>query len=586
MDALTGPQTAWQRFGACLAGGGEADLLIIMDESGSLLDTDPQAARVTSANYFLGTLAGYTDRTKASFSVSAIGFGHQVNEVLPWTQLSAKELPNIQKNIDQFRNRTDGIDTDYWLALDGARKNLAERRAQTPQVTRCQAIVMFSDGKFDVMPRPGGNVDAYGGPKPYAKKANLATPEGAAEAMKHAQTDMCRAGGLADNLGTGGIAMFGIGLAPPGTPESDFEFLRSIITGRGAGGSGCGGQTTSRGDFALASDIDGLLFAFDAISNPGKPPLQQTAGICGGAFCEEQSHRFVLDISTPAVRILATSDRENIGVALRLPDMTPIDIPPAPPGKVIKFAKYGMEGTATWQSARTIEIEFQQKEMNLQLWQGLWQFAFVDGAKKPGTSRTNVHLSGALTPVWEQANEVTLRAGEVTGGQVFRLGFAGGETFEAKKLLGSMQFSGTIVDGAGKEHPIFVVNNPKKVGQPQRIDLSSAAPGVGRVELRLDTSTAPVTTATGKKVDGTKLEPSLVTFPVEILAPANYPLPAEAFAFDPGNPAEGIEGTLTFSGDGCAWIDPTLPVDDPQGPAGIGQLRVCLLYTSPSPRDS
>lgn len=50
----------------------------------------------------------------------------------------------------EFANRNTGQGTDYWLGLDGARKDLAARQAQDPDRNRCQAIVFFTDGSLDI----------------------------------------------------------------------------------------------------------------------------------------------------------------------------------------------------------------------------------------------------------------------------------------------------------------------------------------------------------------------------------------------------------------------------------------------------
>lgn len=573
--SLTAPQTPAQRFGACLAGGGEADLLLLVDDSSSLLGTDPDAARVTSAGYFLDALAQNAERSGTPLEVGISTFGHAVQTVTPWTALTTASLPTLHAGLDQLRTRVDGFDTDYWTALEGARAELAAREAATPDTTRCQAVVLFSDGRLSISPRSGAEAAAYGASKPYAPGVDLSTSAGAEEATRLAREDLCRAGGLADQLGAAEIALFGIGLAPPGTPETEFDVLQSILTGKGSAGTSCGAPSSgARGEFALASDMDGLLFAFDAISNPGKPPLQQSAGVCAGAFCAEQAHRFVLDVATPQVRILATSDRPGLSASIRLPDSTPIEIPHAAPGTPVPFGVLGMIGQAVWKSEKTVAIEFAQGSMNLLLWQGQWQLALVDPTGQPGASKSNIHLSGALAPVWEQEGAAALRAGEVLGGQVFRIALAGGGAFDATRILGTMQFSGTIIDGRGEEHPIFATSDPAKVGRSERIDLSQAAVGEGRIVLRLDLATAPAVGPGGQRIEGTRLEPALVSIPVTILPPASYPVLAASAGFDAGDAAAGIAGRLELSGEGCAWVDPGAEATIEASPANLGRVRV------------
>lgn len=566
-----GAQTPAQRFGSCLAGGGEADLLLLVDESTSLGVTDPDGARVASAGFFLESLAHSAEKSKLPLDVSIATFGHEVTTIRPWTRLDSTSLGDLSADVQELKNRTQGIDTDYWLAFDGARKMFDERQAATPDTERCRGIVLFSDGKLSLEPRGGVT-------KPYAPGLDMGSPGAVEQATKLAQDDLCRAGGVADQFGSSNTALFGIGLAPEGTPKTEFDLLEAIMTGKGSAGTTCG--TTSRGprgEFTTAADMDEMLFAFDAISNPGKPPLQQSSDVCPSGFCDDKAHGFVLDTATPEVRILATVTSPGLSAELKLPDGTGIPIPAKPAGQAISFEKYGMTGTAVWRSPRTVSIEFAKDKMELALWQGYWRFAFVGGN---GTSKSNVHLSGSLKPAWDTRSEAVLRAGESLAGQVFSIARAGGDRFDPKQFLGSMEYSGTIIDGKGAEHPIFATSDLADVGRGHRIDLSEAAVGDGELVLRLDMTTASAQRPDGTKVQGTRLEPSLVMIPVKILAPASYP-ELGTVTIEPGDAQQGLKGSIPMKGEGCAWIPSGTEVDITSGPAGLGRLLVSSSATGP-----
>ena len=49
--------TPVERFSSCVAGGGQGNLLLMFDTSGSLADTDPDAGRVTAATATMTRLA-------------------------------------------------------------------------------------------------------------------------------------------------------------------------------------------------------------------------------------------------------------------------------------------------------------------------------------------------------------------------------------------------------------------------------------------------------------------------------------------------------------------------------------------------
>src|SRR4051795_6130218 len=76
-----------KRFGACLASQKTGDLLLLFDESSSLQQTDPQAARVQAARYLLQTLGRYADRVNANLDVAVAGFSNTYKPELDWTKL-------------------------------------------------------------------------------------------------------------------------------------------------------------------------------------------------------------------------------------------------------------------------------------------------------------------------------------------------------------------------------------------------------------------------------------------------------------------------------------------------------------------
>lgn len=563
-------QTPAQRFGACLAGGGEADLLLLVDESSSIAFTDPGGARATSLRYFLDTLETAAERDKSRYSIQLAAFSNAMSVITPWSHLDAGSMGAIRGGVESLRQRVNGVETDYWTALDGGRQALEARRKETPNVTRCQAIVFVTDGKLDISPIPGAT-------KPYAPGVDVGTPAGAAQATSLARDALCKPDGLADRLAAQDTVLFGIGLAPPGTPPTEFDVLQSIVTGTGSGGTRCGkgagsASGTTRGDFALASDIDELIFAFDAISNPGKSPVQQRAGACGGGFCDDQVHRMVLDVTTPTVRILATSDQQNLAASLRLPDGTPIEIAHAPVGQRMPFEKYGFAGTAEWKTDRTLAVEIAQRDGHLRLWQGLWRLAMVNPAGPAGTTRTNIHLAGSLTPTWDKQRQPALRAGQIVNGATFRIALAGGKNFDVTKMLGSMRFSGTILDGQGQELPLFSVTDPRLVDRERSIDLAKAKPGRGQLVLRLDVTTAAVTTPSGQHLDGMRLEPALVSIPLTILAPGTFPELPERVEDAEGDIAAGIPVEIPTSGVGCVWLADGNGVRIDAAPATVGTV--------------
>src|SRR6185312_1469583 len=116
-----------KRFGSCLASQKTGDLLLLFDESSSLQTTDPKAARVQAARYLLQTLGKYADRVGANLEVASAGFSDTYAPEHDWTKLTGSSADQLGTELASIASKNAGIDTDYWLALDGARQELASR---------------------------------------------------------------------------------------------------------------------------------------------------------------------------------------------------------------------------------------------------------------------------------------------------------------------------------------------------------------------------------------------------------------------------------------------------------------------------
>ncbi|MDD0859598.1 VWA domain-containing protein [Arthrobacter alpinus] len=297
------PLTMVDDFRACIAGGGATDMLLLVDESASLGSRDPKNGRVTAADYLVKQLAGFTDGAESEVNVSISVFAQDYRTIKDWTALNPATLPALQKSIDSLKSMAQGMETDYWTALDGARRDLAAKAASRGETQSCQAIVWFTDGGLNFEPRTTDEAKkAYGSSKSFAPDLELTTRKNTNEAIKLAAEDICRDGGLADQLRSSDVAMFGIGLGGSTPEESEFNFMRSVATGfTGKNGTECGTQTTPvPGEFHLASGIDSLLLAFDGISSPGRSPWSRPA-----AFARSTSAKtklIVLSLTRPHPR--------------------------------------------------------------------------------------------------------------------------------------------------------------------------------------------------------------------------------------------------------------------------------------------
>lgn len=562
-------------FGACMRGGGQADLLLLVDESSSLLENDPAQARVSSAGYFVEQLAKSAGSDGAAIDIRIDVFAHGTEQIMPWTALSEDGLDSVRQSISALGERVEGFDTDYWTALDGAQRTLKQKATAADGAKRCQAVVMFTDGKLDYSPRlTAQEQQAYGTEKAFAPGVQLTSQQGADQVRQAAQDDICRAGGIADQMTLSGISTYGIGLTTDPANQQEFDLFSSIMTGQGTAGGSCGTAGGDRGEFFLASDIDSLLLVFDRITGP-EDPIEQEEGICQTAPCADKAHEFVLDTTTPEVRVLAQADVPGLNVSMLLPSGAKVDFPLATPGQAASAEAGGVRFEYTWETEKTISIEFAQDSAPASSWTGLWQLAFTDPSGQSGDkkSRSNIHIRGALVPGVENAEGLTLHAGD-TASITPVLTQRDGSGFDAASILGSMSYRAVIIDAKGTELPVVETKDPAAMGKPAEVPLRDAAVGGATMRLTLDITTAPAKRPDGSPAPGTELEPVTVDLPVTILPPAEFPVLGESIDFGSGTGAVTLQGTLDVSGAGCAWIAQDAAPQITAAPEGLGAVSL------------
>jgi hypothetical protein len=557
--------TPIERLGGCLAGGGVGDVVLLIDESSSVQDTDPDDARATSAKYFINQLGAYASENAASVNVQVATFAQTYTPITDWVALDQAGMGTVQDAVDSVAERDDGWETDYWSALNGARIALADAAASHGATASCQAIVWLSDGELWFNPVPKGD-DRKG----FAPDLVIRGQEAADEAWQLAKTDLCRTGGLADQLRSSGVITFGIGLDGPGIPPGGFDLMESIVAGSTASGSvDCGSIVDPvPGAFFLASDIDSLLFAFDELSTPGQPAIKQEHGICQVTVCTSEGHRVVLDSSTPRVTILATSDLPGAIVSLQAPTGEIVQIPTGAGTTQLAGAEIGYE----WKSDRSVSIVI-DKAASTQ-WRGLWQLAFTDpaGASAGQTSKSSIRVQGTLVPDWANSDDVALHAGNIVEG--LQLGFRTrtGEPADPDVIEGTLVYSAVLRDSDGTPFTIISTTDPAALEVPLALDLSDAALGAGSVTLQSRITTA-ATTFEGEAVPGTQLEAETVTIPVTVLPPLEYPVVGSSvdFGHAESNDVE-LHAVLPVSGDGCIRIGDDVEVL--ASPADIGAVTI------------
>ena len=558
--AATGGAT---RYGACLAAQKSGDLLVLVDESSSLQQTDAAAARVAAAQYLVTTLGRYADRVHADLHVAIAGFADDYAVHQDWTPLSGATADAVSARLAALSSDNTGIDTDYWLALDGARQTLAARGTGPGGADRCQAIAWFSDGKIDYTARPLV--------KPYAEPVSLDAPDGVAETTRRATESICRGGGLADQLRTRGIVMLGVGLAPDRS-DGDFDIMSAIATGAGPDGAACGTRTDpTPGDFYPVSGIDEMLFAFDAL-NPD-PGVTQQGPVCALQVCEEARHDFVLDRSITAVSILGSGGQPGVVPYLISPSGQRLQLSPAQGAVDTQIAGAPVHYEWRSQSAQTITL----RSGGTGDWPGKWAIVYVDttGAHPDAVSKVSIHITTDIYPALRDAAALTWRSGTVVRGLTFGLADGRGTTVPPDALAGTATLSAALVPDGAAPIPLLVSVPKTDIAKPVDADLGSVKPGRAVLRMTLVITTAALTGPAGRPgTPGTQLSPQDIEVPLQILPREGLPVPGARLDFGEVQGAGGATATLPVTGPGCVWIAPADAPVVATAPDGIGATHV------------
>lgn len=535
------------RLGACLAAGGEGRVLVLMDTSASLRASDPDAARVDAASHLIGELDGFADTSGSSIEVAVAQFADTFEVTMPWTELG----PGTDRVLDAlngYRDRTSGFETDYWLAIDGARRHLVSGSADDD----CRALVWFSDGMYDLDARTTSDEqERYDVTKPYGPDVTLTTRDAELDLERAGARDLCRPGGVGDALRIEGITTLAVGLRA-GDFDTDFALMDGVATGARVGGAVCGKRTPA-GHFTLADGIDDLIFAFDQLADPDNLPTQTGTALCQGSPCVAGTHRFVTDGSLTTVHILGSASVPGYRASLVAPDGTTLDIRP---GQAIARTTPGWKATGSWVSGSTFKMQL--KPGSGDGWSGEWGLTFIDPASTgKGEARSHIRLISDVEPVWLDADTARL----VTGGTTdLRLGLqhGGGQPVAADELRGRTELSARLETSSGSTSDLATGISPRDLARPIEVDISEVAAGPVTLVLTLSRSIGGGTTSH-------QLPDRSVAYRIEVAPPPNYPRVAPLLDFGRGDTDEPRTALLELDGPGCAWLQSSSVQSMPEG---------------------
>ena len=149
-------QEGLEQIATCLRSNPNLVALLVVDESGSLADTDPDNRRADILADFvlsLSSLAGQQTPTgprNVKFAANTFSIGSE--PLIPWTTLTPDNATQISSQLrEEIPALNQGQGTDYEAAIKGARGSIAEGVAELDaQVPPCKLVVWFTDGVLSV----------------------------------------------------------------------------------------------------------------------------------------------------------------------------------------------------------------------------------------------------------------------------------------------------------------------------------------------------------------------------------------------------------------------------------------------------
>lgn len=297
---------AFSDIAGCISTADNVLVSLVVDESLSLRETDPDDLRVQGITTAIDSLQSLSETLggSARLHVSLSTFARDFDTLVDWRRLNASSAAALREAAQsRLPERDAGDATDYRQALQGARRELAQRERSLRDPGACKVVLWFTDGALDV---------------------DSETDTAAAQ--------LCQPGGILDAMRRDGIAVVALALFTPGAgvTESQREQLRSVAEGRGAGLT-CGtvpvppGSTS--GIYLPADDPTALQQLFGRAGALVGGGTEVETVTCPGPQCPGGRYSLTIDPGVAAARVLvAGRDGGEPQVSLQGPDGEPVDL--------------------------------------------------------------------------------------------------------------------------------------------------------------------------------------------------------------------------------------------------------------------
>ncbi|GAA2014615.1 VWA domain-containing protein [Nakamurella flavida] len=566
--AAADPSTVLGNLSACLAERKAGDLVLLIDTSGSLGGeggTDTTGVRVDAAQSLLTRLAATFTTSGAAVDVAVAGFDDDVTSVVDFTPLTEANLPTLDAAVEGFTLLDRGSETDYWSALTWLNRTF-QARSTPDAVSDCRFAVWFSDGMFTISARDGSDLGRLDPPTgqtkdvPGFENVPLTSESVADEVRAVATAELCRPGGVADQMRLDGITMIAVGL---GGDASQFDFMKRYAENP----TGDCGEQPAAGLFVPAGSVGALFLTLDRLGQlgGGTGPLEPRQ-VCELTTCAEGRYPFALDNTLGTVHLAAVVSDE-VGSLLASSDLQ-VELVPPDGGDPLVISGQGGAGTGTaagavatatyrWFQGGGLTIDLDRNVD--QSWAGEWSLTFIDttGTHPDAVSQVQITLASdfQIVPTVESAKTP------------WQAGVDGSVEFLPQRLDGSSAPLDALPAGLTTEATLTL---PGSDGEVVPIEVGFDGPVSVPLPRDVPIGTATVQVSLVITLAGEQLAPVVRQASVEIIPPFGSPVIPASQLVDFGA-IEGLAqaaGTLTVTGadngDGCVRVGATdLQVNPP-----------------------
>jgi len=374
---------------SCLNTNGRLLVEMLVDESGSLQQTDPENLRVQALRAALGSIQSLTRTTvngkQVEVEVQVSSFAADFRTETDFVPLTTDSVGSLLDTAQGFETRNNGLQTDYVYALRGANESLTNRAAALTASGGkvCKAIFWFTDGAYDV-------ADSAMNAKDYAPGL------GGSDVQRTGEQLLCEGNtGVADQLRQSGVVNVAVALTGSGFNQSALSLLSGIVSGSPSCGS-----FPDADRFGVLLDVknadqltSAALAAISGTTGQVRPPVE----VCQSQLCDRKIE-FSVPPGVGSFYVLTTAPAAGIERWLQAPGTQPTKIDPG--STSVKVGSASVAPTVISPTSLLLDVALDAGDPDT----GTWSLTFVDpaGGGEGALASAEVFLIGALRPALPQ----------------------------------------------------------------------------------------------------------------------------------------------------------------------------------------